>query len=144
MAYISYNKLWESEFDGIVSKRDKLQDANISQLKLEVYDAYKKDEKLTTNFEPVDNEDVINKGYLDSKVLKINGHISKLEKDYNEFKLEYEKQSVLDVLIQKAVRTTIQILYNKGLFDNYSNADKYLEDFLYTTRRRGDLSEENT
>ena len=31
MAYISYNKLWESEFDGIVSKRDKLQDANISQ-----------------------------------------------------------------------------------------------------------------
>ena len=34
MAYISYNKLWESEFDCIVSKRDKLQDANISQLKL--------------------------------------------------------------------------------------------------------------
>ena len=26
MAYISYNKLWEGEFDGIVSKRDKLQD----------------------------------------------------------------------------------------------------------------------
>ena len=23
MAHISYNKLWESEFDGIVSKRDK-------------------------------------------------------------------------------------------------------------------------
>ena len=66
MAYIPYNKLWESEFDGIVSKRNKLQDANINQLKLEVYDAYKKDEKLTTNFEPNDNEDVINKGYLDS------------------------------------------------------------------------------
>ena len=32
MAYISYNKLWESEFDGIVSKRDKLQDLNINQL----------------------------------------------------------------------------------------------------------------
>ena len=40
MAYISYNKLWESEFDGIVSKRDKLQDIN--NLKLEVHDAYKK------------------------------------------------------------------------------------------------------
>ena len=26
MAQISYNKLWESEFDGIVSRRDKLQD----------------------------------------------------------------------------------------------------------------------
>ena len=80
MAYISYNKLWESEFDGIVSKRDKLQDANINQLKLEVYDAYKNDEKLTTNFEPIDNLDVINKGYLDEKLLKIDSHISKLER----------------------------------------------------------------
>ena len=65
MAYISYNKLWESKFDGIVSKKDKLQDLDINNLKLEVLDTYKKDEKLTTNFEPVNNEDVINKAYLD-------------------------------------------------------------------------------
>ena len=142
MAYISYNKLWESEFDGIVSKRDKLQDANISQLKLEVYDTYKKDEKLTTNFEAVDDKDVINKGFLDEKLLKINGHLSKLEKDFNEFKLQYNKQSVEEILIQRAVKTTIQILYDKGLFDNYANADKVLEDFLFTTRRRVDLSEQ--
>ena len=70
MAYISYNKLWESEFDGIVSKRDKLKDLNINNLKLEVLDTYKEDEKLTTNFEPLDNEDVINKGYLDEKLIK--------------------------------------------------------------------------
>ena len=144
MAYISYNKLWESEFDGIVSKRDKLQDSNINQLKLEVHDSYKKDEKITTNFEPVDNEDVINKAYLDEKLLKIDGHLSKLEKDFNEFKLQYNKQSVEETLIQRAVKTTIQILYDRGLFDNYQNADKVLEDFLFTTRRRGDLSEENT
>ena len=74
MAYISYNKLWESEFDGIVSKRDKLQDSNINQFKLEVHDTYKKDEKLTTNFEPVNSEDVINKAHLDEKLLKIDGH----------------------------------------------------------------------
>ena len=144
MAYISYNKLWESEFDGIVSKRDKLQDANISQLKLEVHDTYKKDEKITTNFEPVDNNDVINKCFLDKKLFKIDGHLSKLEKDFNEFKLQYNKQSVEDILIQRAVKTTIQILYDRGLFDNYQNADKVLEDFLFTIRRRGDLSEENT
>ena len=144
MAYISYIKLWESEFDGIVSKRDKLQDSNINQLKLEVHDTYKKDERITTNFEPVDNEDVINKGYLDEKLIKINGHISKLEKDYNEFKLQYNKQNVEDILIQRAVKTTIQILYDRGLFDNFQNADKVLEDFLFTTRRRPDLSEENT
>ena len=41
MAFISYNNLWASEFDGIVSKRDKLQDLNINQLKLEVHDTYK-------------------------------------------------------------------------------------------------------
>ena len=61
MAYKSYNKLWESEFDGIDSKRDKLQDLNINQLKLEVHDTYKKDEKLSTHFETVAIEDVINK-----------------------------------------------------------------------------------
>ena len=89
MAYISYNKLSESEFDVIVSKID----LNINQLKLEVLDTYKRDEKLTTNFEPTNDEDVINKGYLDSKFLKIDSHLSKLEKDYNEFKLQYNKQS---------------------------------------------------
>ena len=142
--YISYNKLWENEFDGIVSKRDKLQDLNINQLKLEVHDTYKKDEKITTNFEAVVDKDVINKGYLDSKLLKIDGHLSKLERDYNEFKLQYNKQPVEEILIQRAVKTTIQILYDKGLFDKYANADKFLEDFLFTTRLRGDLSEDNT
>ena len=142
MAYISYNKLWESEFDGIVSKGDKLQDLNISQLKLEVHHTYKKDEKLTTNFEPVDDSDVINKAHVDSKLLKIDGHLSKLDKDYNEFILQYDKQNVEDILIQRAVKTTIQILYDKGLFDNYANADKVLEDFLFVTRRRGDSSDQ--
>ena len=144
MAYISYNRLWESEFDGIVSKRDKLQDSNINELKLEVHDTYKKDEKITTNFDAVNDEDVINKGFLDEKLLKIDGHLSKLEKDYNEFIKQYDKQTVEEILVQRAVKTTIQILYDKGLFDNYDNADKVLEDFLFTTRRRGDLSEENT
>ena len=115
---------------------------NINNLKLEVHDTYKKDEKITTNFKPIDNEDVINKGYLDSKLLKIDGHLSKLEKDFNEFKLQYNKQNVEEILIQRAVKTTKQILYDKGLFDIYANADKVLEDFLFTTRRRGDLSDQ--
>ena len=141
MAYISYNKLWESEFDGIVSKRDRLQDSNISQLKLEVHDTYKKDEKITTNFEPVDDSDVINKGYLDSKLIKIDGHLSKLEKDFNDFKLQYNKQNIEEILIQGALKTTIQILYDKGLFDNFQNAEEVLKDFLFTVRRRPDLED---
>ena len=110
MAYISSNKLWESEFDGIDSKRDKLQDLNFNQLKLKVHDTYKKDEKITTNFEPTDDSDVISKVYLDEKLKKIDGHISYIEKDYNEFKLQYNKQNIEDILIQRAVKTTIQIL----------------------------------
>ena len=141
MAYISYNKLWESEFDNVVSERDKFQDLSIFQLKLELHDSHKKDEKLTTNFEPINIEDVINKGYLDEILLKINGHLTSLEKDYNEFEVQYTKQSVEEVLVQRAVKTTIQILYGKGLFDNYANADKVLEDFSFTTEWREDLEE---
>ena len=143
MAYISHNKLWESEFDGIVPKRDKLQDLNINQLKLEVHDTYKKDEKITTEFEAVNDEDVINKAYLDDKLKKIGGRISYIEEDYNEFKKQYNKQSVEKILIQRAVKTTMQILYDKGFFDIFQNADEILKDFLFTTRRRGDL-EDNT
>ena len=50
MACISYNKLWESEFDNVFSKRDKLEDLYTCQLKLEIHDTYEKDKKLTTNF----------------------------------------------------------------------------------------------
>ena len=45
MANLFHNKLRENDFDVIVSKRDKLQDLNINQLRLEQYDTYKKFEK---------------------------------------------------------------------------------------------------
>ena len=67
MAFFSYNELWESGFDGIVSKRDKIQDLYNNQLKLEVYDSFKKDEKITTTFVAVNDEDVINKAHPDKK-----------------------------------------------------------------------------
>ena len=73
---------------------------------------------------------------------KIDGHISYIEKDYSEFKLEYNKQSVEDIFIQRAVKLTIQFFYDKRFFDNFANADKVLEDFLFTTRSRLDLSEQ--
>ena len=40
MIYISYNKLRVSEFDKIVSRKDKVQDINFSQLKLEIHNTY--------------------------------------------------------------------------------------------------------
>ena len=119
MACKSYNKVWEREFDHIASKRDKLQELNIIQLKLEVKNFYeKKDEKTTTNFEPTDDSNLIDKAYLDENFKKLKGHISYIENDYNEFKLQNNKQSVEQILFQRAVKKTIQILYDRGLFDN--------------------------
>ena len=33
------------------------------------------------------------------------------------------------------------MLYDKELFDAYPNADDFLKNFLFVTRRRGDLEE---
>ena len=112
MAYISYNKLWENEFDNIVSEKEKVQDLNIIQLKLEVHGTYKRDEKMPTKVEPVDNEDVLSKSYVDSKLSKKEVQNSYFEKDYNDFNIQYNKQSVAELLIQRAVKTTMQILHD--------------------------------
>ena len=124
-------------------KKDKAQDINISQIKFEVHDIYKKSEKIATNFEAVNDEDVINKAYLDEKFLKIDGHIPLLEKNYNEFKILSNKQSFEEALFQRTVKTTLQILYDKGLFDGYPNADEVLKNFSITTRQRHVLEEVN-
>ena len=118
MAYISYNKIWEREFDNSVSIIDKVQDLNICQLKLKLHDTCKRDERLTTHFEPTDDSDVIKKAYVDDEIKKIDGHFSYIEKDFNEFKLQCNKQSIEQILIPRAVKATIQILYDKGSFDN--------------------------
>ena len=46
--------------------------------------------KKTTNFKSVNDEDVINKAYLDEKLLRIDNQISISEKDYDEFKLQQQ------------------------------------------------------
>ena len=79
---------------------------------------------------------------MDEKFSKIEGQIFYFEKYYNEFKVQYNKQPVEEVFIERAIIVTIQILYDKGLFDNYTNGEKVLEDFLFTTRHRIDLSEQ--
>ena len=84
---------------------------------------------ITTSLEAVKDEDVINKCYLDEKILKINGHLSLIGKLYDDFKLQYNKQSVEEILIQRAVKTSKQLLYDKNLFDIFPNADSLLKIF---------------
>ena len=85
----------------------------------------------------------MNKAYLDQKLSKEDGHLSILEKNYDEFKLQYNKQSLEEIIIQRAVKTTIQILYDKALFDCFPNAEVVSKDFLFVRRRRPDLKEVN-
>ena len=82
----------------------------------------------------------MNKAYLDEKFLK-NGHLSQLEKDYNEFKLQYKKQSLEEILTQRAVQTTIQLIYDKSLLNSFPNGDSVLKIFLFVTRPRGGLED---
>ena len=45
MAYITFDKLWRSEFYNNVSSKDGVQDINFNQLKLKVNDTFKKKKK---------------------------------------------------------------------------------------------------
>ena len=44
-----------------------------------------------------------------------------------------------DGLFQRAVKTTIQILYYNGFFDKYDNAEEVLKNIPFVKRRRPDL-----
>ena len=82
MAYISWKKLWESDFDNIVSKKQSSRFQsypNKNQNKRHL----KKLWKSNKNFKPSKDEDIISKAYLDVKLSKIEGHLSKVEKDFN-------------------------------------------------------------
>ena len=135
-------KLRRSEFYNNVCAEDRIKDFVLNQLKLKVNHTYGKDGKKTTNFELFNNENVANKTYPDEKLSKKHGHLSMLERDYNEFKLRNDKQSE-EILIEKAVITKIQILYYKRLFDNYDNVDEVMEGFLFGERRTRDPKELN-
>ena len=52
----------------------------------------------------------LNKTFLDTKFSKLESHLFLLEKHYNQCKLHYNKQSAEEILIQRAMKTTVQIL----------------------------------
>ena len=46
-----------------------------------------------------------------------------------------KEQSIKEVLIEGAVKMTIKTFYDKGLFENYDNADEVLKDYSFAERR---------
>ena len=61
-----------------------MEDINLNQLKLKLHGTYMEDGKITTNIEQSNGEDVVNKAHLDTKIAKMKGLISFIEKEYNE------------------------------------------------------------
>ena len=68
LAYVCFKKIWKNELDNFAFKKDKVQDMNISQLKLEIHDTCKKVEKTTSNFKAVNDSDVKNKKNIWMKI----------------------------------------------------------------------------
>ena len=64
-----------------------------------------------------------------------------MEKDYNEINKLTNKQSIEEVFVQKVEKTTIQIFYDKCLFNAFPNAYEVLKDFFFVDRRRPDPHE---
>ena len=122
MAYNSFETLWQSDFYDNVFAENRVHDINLNQLKLKVNDTYRKNEKITTKFKRVHDEDVISKLYLDRKLSKIEGHQSLIEKDYSEYNMRNDKHPE-KVSIESAVKMAIQTLYDKGIFVIYDIAD---------------------
>ena len=87
MAFIGCDTvLREVSFLSTSLQKNRVKDINLDQLKLKEINIYKKDEEITTKFEPSKDEDVVSKTYLDTKLSKKEGDISHIEKDYNEKK----------------------------------------------------------
>ena len=103
----------------------------------------KRDEKITTEFEALSGEDLINKTYLHTKTSKIVSQLSIIEKEY-EYNFRNEKQSEQNLIV-RVVKTTVEKLYDKGLIDNYDIADEVLKNYLLfdevNERYRPDLEE---
>ena len=114
---------------------------NLKQIKLEVYDAHEKDDKITTKSKPLFDEVDINKTYLDGNFFKLISPSSFFEKDVNEFKLQDNKKPIEEILIQTAVKTTIPTLHDERIVRWFPNADENSKKILFVKRRRSDLEE---
>ena len=66
---MSYDKLKKRELHKNVSAGHRLQNKNINQLELKVNKVFIKDEKISTNSEISNDEDVVHEAYVD-KILK--------------------------------------------------------------------------
>ena len=107
-----------------------MQHLNLKQLELKVNDTFEEDERITKNFEPSNDEHVVNRAHQNAKKFQSRGgHISFKGKEYKgQFLHNNQKQSDEEFLIERAVKSTIEMLYDKRLHDIYDSADEVWKD----------------
>ena len=79
-AHIGYDTISRSEFYSKTSAKYRVQNVNLNQFEIKAKDTFKKDERITTNFETSNDEDDNNKTNLDTKLSKSEGHLPLKEK----------------------------------------------------------------
>ena len=75
----------------ILSPQKVVQDINLNQVKLKANETFQQNEKVTTNFESSNDQDVVSKNYPHTKLSKVECHLSFIVEDYNENKLRSNK-----------------------------------------------------
>ena len=120
-----------------------MQDINPNKVKLKVNHTCIEDEKISTNFEISHDKDVINKAYFNKKISKKEGHKSFIEKDWSDIRMHSKKKQSKDVLTEKAVKSTTQILQDKVLVDKQDNADEALKIYALSGKSRFELEKLN-
>ena len=104
-----------------------MQDINLYQMKLKVKETLQKDEKTNTKFEPVRDENVVTKSFPDIRLTEAKKRMSNTDKDYKETGLRSKKETEVEVLFGKAVKTTMKKLYDLGMFNIFEKANEVLK-----------------
>ena len=103
---------------------------------------HKKVKKRNTNSEPSIDEDNVHEACLDTKLVKNpseKSHKPFMEKFtmiLTENKLQKISKPNTESLIEIAVKTTVQVLYDEALNNKYDIADEILNDYLSREYRK--------
>ena len=124
MVNLNYAQLCSGEFDKIVCAKDRVEDISLKRLEIKVNDAQQKYEKKL-KFEPFIEENVVSKAYLDSKVSKVEAHISFEEKNRRSLTCMAEKHSEEESLLEKAVKAINKKPSVEDSLSNRLNKSKY-------------------
>ena len=87
---------------------------------------------MTTNFEICIDDDIHFKAYLHTKVKLPTEYELKLKKYFHEIRVSFRdlNETKYSKLSQVALKATIQLLYERGLFDDYDDNDENFKDYL--------------